>query len=212
MGKKSGGDAAINLDSFLDIMTCLVGILVLIIILTGVDASQIKVLIPTPIENVESEANPIIIEARNNQLFLVPYNELVRLANGALEEISEKAQGKPEELLRLISKADVKTDIYSIDLAYALAGQIAVRPLQNSQGYSITDPNQETESTWFGRILAGMNYDEEVLTFLVRDDSFEVFQLARHIAWTQKAPVSYELLDQDEPITFGLQGRKSFSQ
>lgn len=212
MARKKGGGAAINLDSFLDIMTCLVGILVLIIILTGVDASQIKVLVPTPMENPDLEANPIFLEARNNELFRVPYADLVERANNALQEIAEKAQGNPEEMLRLISATKVETDIYTIDLTYALTGQIAVIPLQGSQGYRIEDPAQERPSDWFGQIVSNLDPEEEMLTFLVRDDSFEVFKFARHLAWGKKIPVSYELLAQDEPITFGLQGRRSMAQ
>ncbi len=70
MGKKSRGDA-VNLDSFLDIMTCLVGVLVLIIILTGVDASQIKMLVPTPMRT-ETDKRPVFVECRHNQLFPIP--------------------------------------------------------------------------------------------------------------------------------------------
>ena len=46
--KKKAEEASISMDSFLDILTCLVGVLMLIIILTSIDASQTKVLIPTP--------------------------------------------------------------------------------------------------------------------------------------------------------------------
>jgi hypothetical protein len=47
---RSKGTHLINLDSFLDILTCLQGVLILVIISTGIDAAQTKVLIPTPIE------------------------------------------------------------------------------------------------------------------------------------------------------------------
>lgn len=51
-----------------------------------------------------------------------------------------------------------------------------------------------------------LNPDEEMIVFLVRDDSFQVFKFARALAWIQKVEVGYELLDLDEPIKFGLMG------
>ena len=62
MGKKKRGQAVV-LDSFLDLMTCMLGVLMLIILLTGVDAAQIKVLIPTPIAH-STDKKPVFVECR----------------------------------------------------------------------------------------------------------------------------------------------------
>jgi len=213
MGRRKKGDSGgINLDSFLDIMTCLVGILVLIIILTGVDASQIKVLVPTPMQNSDLSARPIFIEARNNELFRVPLDELRELSNNALKEIAQKSKGSQINMLSMINKAKVENDIYSVDLTYALMGQIAIRPIQSSKGYKLEDYTAEGNTDWFGSILANMDMEQEMITFLVRDDSFEVFKYARALAWLQKVQVSYELLAVDEPIKFGLLGSRSMAQ
>lgn len=212
MGRKKNKGASINLDSFLDIMTCLVGILVLIIILTGVDASQIKVLIPTPIQNRELDANPIFIEARNNELFLIPLDELREMASKAMRDISEQANGQMEKVLALTSTTEVKNDIYSIDLTQNFAGQLAIYPIQTSKGYSLKNYLNEDENGWLGKIIGGMDKEREMLTFLVRDDSFQVFKHARAVAWSQKVQVSWELLSHDEPIKFGMFGSRSLAQ
>lgn len=60
--KKKTGDA-VNLDSFLDILSCLVGVLILIIILTSIDASQTKILIPTPMAQ-KTDKKMLFIECR----------------------------------------------------------------------------------------------------------------------------------------------------
>jgi hypothetical protein len=57
MGKKKDHGNAVNLDSFLDILTCLQGVLMLVIISTGIDAAQTKVLMPTPIERQSNEGD-----------------------------------------------------------------------------------------------------------------------------------------------------------
>ena len=68
-------------------------------------------------------------------------------------------------------------------------------------------------------MLIGMGFETlgiglvmPALAFLVRDDSYTVFKRARALAWNQKAEVSYELLDTQAPIKFGLGGSRSLAQ
>jgi len=204
MAKQKG--ASVNLDSFLDIMTCLVGVLVLIIILTGLDASQIRMLIPTPMQ-YESDKQPIFIEARGNQLYRIPLQELQQLADDGIRDLGARAEGSMERLMRLLQEIELGTDGYIIDLSYFMVGQFAVRPQEGIPGYELVDWERETVRDWFGAILNGMNPEEQMIAFLVRDDSFDVFKRARHLAWTQNADVSYELLDADEPIRIGMMGQ-----
>jgi len=210
VGKRSRG-ADVKLDSFLDIMTCLLGSLILILLLTSIDASQIQVLIPTPIEH-RTDKKPIYIECRNNELFLVPVKDLQVKAQQALKEISEKAKGDTGRFLEMISTADVEGENYRVDLTYALTGQWAIIPKEDTHGYTISDIQKEKPSDWYGRILTGMDKDKEMLSFLVRDDSYEVFKAARALAWQQKVEVAYELLDVEDEIKFGLGGSRMLAQ
>ncbi len=199
--------ASVNLDSFLDIMTCLVGVLVLIIILTGLDAAQIRVLIPTPME-YDTDKRPIFIEARNNQLFRIPLDELQELAEQTVRAASREAGGNLERLLQLMHDADAGIEAYKLDLSYFVVGQYAVRPVEGVEGYALVDWENEGPRDWFGNILVSMNKEEEFLAFFVRDDSFDVFKRARHLAWVEEVDVSYELLDRDEHIRFGMLGQR----
>ncbi len=210
MGKKERG-SSVNLDSFLDIMTCMLGILILMILLTGIDASQIKILVPTPMEYV-SDRRPVFIECRDNELFIIPIEEIRKLANASLREIAKKAQGDSGRMLIELAEAKVQTDAYLVDLNFALLGQLAIRSLPGSTGYRLVDIGNETSEDWFGRVLTRLNMETEMLSFVVRDDSYEVFKRARALAWNQKAEVSYELIDADEPIKFGLGGSIPMAQ
>lgn len=209
MAKSKG--ASVNLDSFLDIMTCLVGVLVLIIILTGIDAAQIKVLIPTPME-YDTDKKPLFIEIRNNEMYRVPVAELQEKANETLRTITEQAQGNVERILMLMNQAEVGTDVYRVDLSFFLTGQFAIVPIPGVPGYPLPKWEQEGPRDWYGQILTGMNKETEMVTFLVRDDSYRLFKEARHLAWMQKIDVSYELLDADDVIKFGLLGTRSRPQ
>ncbi len=202
-------DAAPSLDSFLDIMTCLVGVLVLIIILTGIDASQIKVVIPTPMAK-ETDKRPILIECRDGQLFRVDVDGLRKLSR---EELAKIQQGVTDDIgrtLQSLADATPKDEFYTVDLTYALTGQFAINPNEGVPGYKLT--LNEGERDWYGQILLGLNMDTEMITFLVRDNSFRAFRLARHLAWLHKIDVSYELFDSDDVIKFGIGGSRSLPQ
>lgn len=192
-------------------MTCELGLLMLIILLTGIDASQVRVLIPTPMEHV-SNRRPIFIECRNNELFQVPVTELRKLADDRLKALAEEAKGDSAVMLQKLASAAAETDTYKVDLTYALLGQFAILPIRTAKGYRLVDVTKEKATDWFGRILTGMDDEKDMLTFLVRDDSYEVFKRARALAWHQKAEVSYELLDVEAPIKFGLGGSRSLAQ
>lgn len=204
----SSKSASVNLDSFLDIMTCLVGVLVLIIILTGLDAAQIQVLIPTPME-YETDKRPIFIEARNNQLFRIPVGELQDRVDAAVRNISRETGGRSaERLLGMMQELDIRTEQYQVDLTYFMVGQFGVVPIAGVQGYELNNWRQETSRDWFGSILSGIDPEEEFLAFLVRDDSFEVFKIARHLAWVAKVEVAWDLLSMRETIRFGMLGQR----
>ena len=209
--KKKDRGASVNLDSFLDIMTCLVGVLVLIIILTGVDASQIKMLVPTPM-GVKSDKRPIFIECRGNRMFHIPIEEINERANEELRNQARLVKGDTRKLMERLATASVETDSYLVDLTYALLAQFALKPKYGAPGYELADIKQEGPQDWFGAILSKVNPEEEMVTFLVRDDSFEVFKKARALAWVQQIKCSYELLDERDPLKFGLGGTPSLAQ
>lgn len=137
MAKKRKSGASVNLDSFLDIICCLVGVLILMIIQTGLEASQIRLLVQTPM-GYDSGKRPIFIECRNNQLFLVPVRNLHKLAEERLNAIAEEAGGDTEKFLNLVSQASVRTEHYEVDLTYKTLGQLTLYPVTASpQGYAI---------------------------------------------------------------------------
>lgn len=208
--KKKRGNS-VNLDSFLDLMTCELGILILMILLTGIDASQIKVLIPTPMEQ-ESDKRALFIECRDNQLYFISLEDITKMANDRLKELAEQSKGDNKLFLEKLAVTKLQTDSYNVDLSFALIGQYALQPRADVPGYVLKDLYGEKESDWYGKILSQMNPDEEIITFLVRDDSFEVFKKARALAWLRNIQASCELMDVADPIKFGLGGQRSLLQ
>lgn len=204
MARRKRGDS-VSLDSFLDILTCLQGVLMLIIITTGIDAAQTKVLVKTPL-NLAGDYRPIYIECRNQQLFNIKPDAIRDAVIAKQREIAQTTtRGDAASLLRTISETEISVEDYVVDLRYLMVNQLAVRPKEDAVGYSIGDPASETPETWFGRIVDNMDVENEKVHFFVRDDSFEAFKRARIKAWTDQIKVSYELIARDAPIRLEIQ-------
>ncbi len=203
MGKRKR-DNGISLDSFLDILTCLQGVLMLIIITTGIDAAQTKIIVATPVE-LAGDEKPIFIEVRNNQLFTVPLERArgaIRDRQKEIVEMRRSTGASTINVLEAVGNADVDIGDYVVDFARFLGGQIALIPKPESTGYAIESFEAETPTNWFGKIINEMDRDNERINFLVRDDSFDMFKLARLVAWKKEIKVTYSLIPGGEPLTF----------
>lgn len=204
-------DIPTALDPLMNVIACALGLLLLVVLLASVHASRLQVLVPTPMEYL-SKKTQVFIECRNNELFKVPLAELRRLANEKFKAVTQESGGDPDEILRQLPQLSVQTEMYRVDLTYALLGQFAIVPLPGVKGYTLEDAAKETATDWFGRVLTGVDKKKEMLAFLVRDDSFEVFARARLLAQSEQIDVSYELLAVDDPIKFGLGGAVPMAQ
>ena len=214
--KKKAEEASISMDSFLDILTCLVGVLMLIIILTSIDASQTKVLIPTPMSQ-KTDKKLMFVECRNNQLFPIPLEEIQDQVDAEFVKLDQTLSGDPEEMKEALRNLSFETENYVVDSSYALVGQYAITPKLTSQGDDLSGVNMQTIDGvevpgWFGKMLDEADPQSDIITFLVRDDSFKVFRKARALAWLKKIQVAYELFAVNDPIIFGLGGEISLAQ
>jgi hypothetical protein len=124
------------LDPLMNVVACALGLLLLVVLLASVHASRLQVLVPTPMEHL-TEKTPVFIECRNNELFKVPLAELRRLANDKLKAVAKESGGNSDEILRQLPQMSVQTDMYRVDLTYALLGQFAIVPLPRAKGYSL---------------------------------------------------------------------------
>lgn len=177
----------------------------LIIITTGIDAAQTKVIMATPIELAGNE-RPIYIESRSDQLFIVPVDEARKAIREKQQDIIRKRreQQSTVDIMEAVGSADVSIGTYTVDFARFLAGQIALIPNEDIAGYSFEDHNKEMSNptNWFCNIISNMDVDNERINFLVRDDSYKIFKLARLAAWSKNIKVTYSLIPRNEALTF----------
>ena len=203
---------SMDLSSFTDLMTCILGVLVLIILLTGIDASQITVLVATPKEMTSDDKSPVLFECRSNQLFQISVDELKKAVDKKTEELREKVQSDPNEFLKLAGKSFLDVEGQQVDYTFALTGKYVLTPIPGVQGYQFERFLDETDQMWFGSRLAAINPETQFLCFFVRPDSYKVFQQARSLAWMRNINVSCELLDEKDVIRLGPGGERVLPQ
>ena len=201
-----------DLSSFTDIMTCILGVLVLIILLTGIDASQITVLVATPKEMTSDDKSPVMFECRNNQLFQISVEELKKACDAKTEEIRERVQNDETEFLKQASQTVMEIDGQRLDYTFALMGKYMLMPIQDAKGYALESISKETADKWYGSRLAAIDPATQFVCFFVRPDSYMVFQRARQLAWMKSISVACELQDEKNPIMIGPGGERMYLQ
>ena len=201
-----------DLSSFTDIMTCILGVLVLIILLTGIDASQITVLVATPKEMTADDKSPVFFECRKNELFQISIDELKKACDAKTEELRDKTKGDETEFLKQAAQTMLEVEGQKVDYTYALMGKYVLLPIPDAEGYKFESQSAETPDKWFGSRLANIDPKTQFICFLVRPDSYRVFQRARNMAWIKEINVACELQDEKNPIMIGPGGERMFMQ
>lgn len=203
---------AMDLSSFTDLMTCILGVLVLIILLTGIDASQITVLVATPKEMTADDKSPVFFECRKNQLFHISLDALKKACDAKTAELKDRVGGDETEFLKQAAQTMMELDGQRLDYTCALMGKYVLMPIPEAEGYTFESQKAETPDKWYGSRLAQIDPKTQFICFLVRPDSYRVFQRARNMAWIRDINVACELQDEKNPIIIGPGGERMYMQ
>ena len=206
-----------NLDSFLDILTNTVGVLMFIslfvtLIATG-SSPKTRVTIQTPLSS-PTEKDSLWFEIQGN-----------RVSHLNLRQVRQKELELTDNLPNCNRPGDnsapdyvSRQNIYQSCLLSVMGRQSNFRAsTQNyqvrtvDQGVSLQfeptsenigeAPNQlQADNSNFRQVLAQYNPDKDYLIFIVRPDSFEAFRAARKQAWDAGYEVGWEPLSPGTPI------------
>jgi len=202
MAKREKGPS-VNLDSFLDILTCLQGVLILVIISTGIDAAQTKVLIPTPIER-QSVKRPVYLECRGDLIYPMDVAGLAREARTKIAQVTTAAGGDQMKLLQALTEVRVLNDFYEVDLSYYMLGQLVIKPRKDSvgQGFALEERSTFATDNFMTQTLKQLDPEKDRIVLVVRDDSFSVFKVAQRLSFLAKLELMVQIYDVREPLRF----------
>ncbi|GAB4542779.1 MAG: hypothetical protein Tsb0014_35860 [Pleurocapsa sp.] len=217
-----------NLDSFLDILTNTVGVLMFIslfvtLIATG-SSSKSKLVIQTPLAS-ETKKEPLWFEIRDNQVtylnkervdeeqyklfgnlpYCVPPDVSSNLGLSANAEYLRRLENYNSckvSRSRRLSNFQFQTEYYDV---VTVDGSLRFEPVFGKDGE--TEEQLRAESSQFNQVLAKFDPSKQYLAFIVRPDSFTAFRAARKQAWAQGYEVGWEPHPSELPIQFGERGR-----
>ena len=207
-----------NLDSFLDVMTNTVGVLMfvsLFISLVTVEAADS--VIQTPLA-AETKKTPRFFEIRNNKVTYVDDEKVgqdMELLMGNLPSCNRPditdVQAYANYRSCLSSRAGrlvnfkTKTAHYNVVMTNAATFSLLYEPISNEQGEN--KDQLALKDSEFQAILAKLKSKDDYLAFIVRPDSFSAFRAARKQAWKQGFQVGWEPHKVEDAITFGSGGK-----
>jgi hypothetical protein len=213
-----------NLDSFLDILTNTVGVLMFVGLFITLISVQASTTIRTPlVSNTNKRAHFFevrgnrIIHVDNSALDLdlallmaslpkcdrpnVPENLNAYLSQYYLDDIAEYEACTNKAIARL-KKFQGQTKHYNVRLIDIDA--IEYQPATSNVGESIQEIAQANSE--FSTILKQLDPQIDYLAFIVRPESFSAFRAARQQAWQEGFDVGWEPQSTKEPIVFSLSG------
>jgi hypothetical protein len=201
MRRRRGNDEILfSLDSFLDIVTNVVGVLVLVAMVTVVSAGKISV--PsgaTAATAVKPTATRLLFECSHDEVFFVDED-----GNGrrVLEEAS-RATERPTrnglaELLEAKDVGDATHRVHVDTTEPTISWVYTLRP--DAHGEHAAD--LEREGSDFRRRLEGGGF----AYFVVHDDSFEVFRKARDLARARGIAVGWHPVEGHASLRLSANG------
>ncbi|NET62365.1 MAG: hypothetical protein F6K47_41565 [Symploca sp. SIO2E6] len=218
-----------NLDSFLDILTNTVGVLMFIGLFVSLFTFNIKnvktqKVIRTPLVS-ESNKMPHFFEVRDNTVVYLNKAAVEEKLNQFDQDLPPCTQ--PQEpstfdplvynsyrvQLRayetcLRNKAELLRGFRTTTTYYQVffnSSGLVFQPRQDIAGESPEELTQATSD--FRKVLQQLDSGSDYLAFLVRADSFEAFREAREIAWQENFGVGWEPMNANAVISFGSGGR-----
>jgi hypothetical protein len=203
---KSEG-VSLNFDSFLDVITNCIGVLMVITILAIINTKYMTFIVRTPFVR-HTDKTPVFFECRQNRNIPVDKMTIQTNMKGSMDSI-KKNQSEYNRILQSYTPElrDVGDSYYQVDFTKLLReGILVLVPKADNQGE--TAEEIKTDESRFKKALQSIDPQKEFAFFLVRPDSYEVFREARDILWKKKIEVGWEPLAKDQFISFSTRGRK----
>jgi hypothetical protein len=214
-----------NLDSFLDILTNTVGVLMFISLFVSLLAVESGNIIKTPLVSNTNKI-PFFFEVRDNQVMYIDTPKIQQQIDNLLESLPkcnepeipdnfssylyeyylqeyESYRDCVSELENKINGFRGDTDYYSA--RFIELNALIYEPKNNVQGESIEELSEDKSN--FQQLLNSLDKRENYLAFIVRPDSFNGFRMARKKALEAGFDVGWEPSETDIPIVFGSGGR-----
>lgn len=195
-----------NLDSFLDVMTNTVGVLIFVLLFVTLAAADATVLVRTPLRS-ETDKRPVYFEASGGRVAYLEASEGNEQVDAFYSALPPIRWYNVRSVLSRMYAFEARTSNYTIDFTgSALAGGMGVRwRLHPGAGETVKGMKDSTSA--YQQVLRTLDPDTAYLAFIVRPDGLEAFRAARQAATRRGLDSGWEPFEYDRDLTFGSGGR-----
>lgn len=195
--RRRDDDAVLSLDSFLDIVTNVVGVLILVAVVTVLSAGDITIATgATALRKPKNATTRVLVECARGQIFFVDEEANAAKAKTLVEEWTIGAV-EAESVPALFEARDVGDSTHRVRAQQATRGIAWVYQLRDrARGDDIEDLAKGRSD--FAKLLD--RADGSYIYFVVHDDSFDVFREARDLAQARGFATGWHPVEGDTPI------------
>lgn len=214
-----------NLDSFLDILTNTVGVLMFVSLFITLITVQTGAIVRTPLVK-ESKKQAYFFEISNNRIAYIDDKSVNRELSQVLDNLPscnepalpssideyssqnyllqlQEYERCRQTMIEQIKSFQTETEFYRV--RFVGNDSLFYEPKSERIGETIDELTQKNSN--FTNLLKTINPKTDYLAFIVRPDSFATFRVARKQAWDKGFDVGWEPHTQETPIVFGSSGR-----
>ncbi|HUU43716.1 MAG TPA: hypothetical protein VMX57_08045 [Planctomycetota bacterium] len=192
---------AVSLDSFLDIVTNTLGLLILIATLTVISSRDIKIdlgrgVMRPPDEKLER----VIFECRGNRVIPVEESPPGDDPTGRVQTKEDAEEYNRRNVTNGFHRYEVEPTLAIYQGRVVMATTTTLQPLDHPVGDRISDLKREDSE--FVKRASRLNPKKHWVYFVVREDSFEAFRMARSMLTARKFDVGWQPRPSSLPISF----------
>jgi len=189
--KRRVAPSFIGLDSFMDIVTNVIGALFFVVVYAALSSLGAKGKLTLPLLS-ESATEPVTFECRKNTVIYPDLENFMK----KLQEVIDRHKGQGSDaIMEALEKAQIKSDYYQ------LRNKLRVEQTAGPPGE--TGRELSAGSSNFRRRLAKLDPSKHHVFFIVRADSFEVFRTARSVAVEMGFKVGWEPFETNSHLSVG---------
>jgi hypothetical protein len=191
-----------NLDSFLDIMTNTVGVLVFVLLFVTLAAADATILVRTPLRAF-TEKEPVFFEVVEGRVIHMETEVGSARVQAFMESLPRINWYNYEYVLDRMDGFSTSTGNYVVDFSGGMGVRYRAREGVGESANVVKDT-----ASAYQRVLKGMNPENEYAAFIVRPDGLEAFRAAREVATRRGFASGWEPFTAESEITFGSGGRQ----
>jgi len=193
-----------NLDSFLDVLTNTVGVMIFVCLFASLTAAVSPALVRTPIAR-ETRKQGYFFECRENRAIPLDEDNASAAIQQFFRRVNDNPFVDPQHLQQQFRDFSHNTRYYTVRLSLVNFGgqpiiQTLFQPRDRFGGESVA--SLDTSTSTFRQTLSRLSPSRHSLIFFVRPDSFDCFRAARAIAWRNGFDVGWEPMTEDRAIIF----------